>query len=85
LLWIVSSAYGLPRNDENEREVLAFDLAYVDAEERRGVKDVEHQNACYNRQGLVKREVDPSIVIDKRYAVPMTPPRWQVMSGTRRS
>jgi NitT/TauT family transport system substrate-binding protein len=55
-------------------ERLKDEVAYVDAEERVDIKDVEHQIAWYKSQGLVKPEIDPAIVIDKRYVVPMTPP-----------
>jgi NitT/TauT family transport system substrate-binding protein len=55
-------------------EHLKDEVAYVDPEERLDVKDVEHQIAWYQSEGLVKREVDPAIVVDKRYVVPMTAP-----------
>jgi NitT/TauT family transport system substrate-binding protein len=55
-------------------EHLKDEVVYIDAEERVDVKDVEHQIAWYKSQGLLKQEVDPSIVMDKRYVVPMTVP-----------
>jgi NitT/TauT family transport system substrate-binding protein len=55
-------------------EHLKDEVVYIDAQERVDVKDVEHQIAWYKSQGLLKQEVDPSIVIDKRYVVPMTVP-----------
>jgi NitT/TauT family transport system substrate-binding protein len=50
-------------------------LAYVDADGRIDAKDIAHQIAWYKSQGMIKGEVDPAIIIDKRFAVSLPEPR----------
>ncbi len=46
-------------------------IAYVDPEARLDVKDIRHQIAWFKSQGMVKGEIDPDAVIDKRYVIPL--------------
>ena len=42
-------------------------IAYVDPSLRVDVNDVRRQIAWYKAQGMVKDDVDPDAIIDKRY------------------
>lgn len=44
-------------------------IAYVDGEARLDEADIRHQIAWYTKQGMVKGQIDPAAVIDRRYAV----------------
>ncbi len=46
-------------------------ITYVDPELRLDVKDILHQIAWYQSQGMVKGPVDGDAIIDKRYVVPL--------------
>jgi NitT/TauT family transport system substrate-binding protein len=52
-------------------EQVALGIAYDDPEARLDVKDILHQVAWFEAQGMVKGEFDPMSVIDKRYAIPL--------------
>lgn len=46
-------------------------VGYNDREARLDVKDVLHQIAWYKAQGLLRQDIDPNILIDKRYVAPL--------------
>jgi len=56
--------------DEPE-QVVAQGLPYVDAEARLDRKDILHQAAWYQSQGLVKTDIDAHTILDRRYIVPL--------------
>jgi NitT/TauT family transport system substrate-binding protein len=47
--------------------LVASGVQYVDPEARLDVEDVIRQIAWYHAQGLLKAEIDPAVLIDKRY------------------
>ncbi len=52
-------------------EAVRLGIAYVDPSFRVDVKDIRRQIAWYKSQGMVKDDVDPDAIIDKRYVVPL--------------
>ena len=52
-------------------EQVALGIAYDDPDARLDVKDILHQIAWFEAQGMVKGDFDPKSVIDTRYAVPL--------------
>ena len=52
-------------------EQVALGIAYDDPDARVDVKDILHQIAWFEAQGMVKGEFDPKSVIDTRYAIPL--------------
>ncbi len=56
---------------EQSPEQVRGGIAYIDPELRVNVADVLRQIAWYKAQGMLKREVDGSQIVDKRYVVPL--------------
>jgi NitT/TauT family transport system substrate-binding protein len=52
-------------------EQIAAALPYIDADARLDVKDVTRQIAWYQAQGMIKGDIDPDKIIDRRYVVPL--------------
>jgi NitT/TauT family transport system substrate-binding protein len=52
-------------------EQLELEMPYVDPQMRIDMRDVAHQIAWYEAQGMVKGDVSAEKLIDRRYAVPM--------------
>jgi NitT/TauT family transport system substrate-binding protein len=46
-------------------------IGYVDSDARVDVKDIKHQIAWFQSQGMVKSDVTGDAIIDARYAVPL--------------
>jgi NitT/TauT family transport system substrate-binding protein len=55
-------------------EQISVGIAYDDPDARLDVKDILHQIAWFEAQGMVKGEFDPMSVIDTRYAIPLPSP-----------
>ena len=53
---------------------MSLGIAYDDPEARLDVKDILHQIAWFEAQGMVKGRFDPMSVIDTRYAIPLPGP-----------
>ena len=54
-------------------EQVAHAIAYVDRDGRLDINDIHRQIDFLRAQGLIKGEVDPDAIIDKRYVVPLPP------------
>ena len=52
-------------------EQLKRAVPYIEREARLDFKDIRHQIAWYQSQGMLKENVDADQVLDKRYAVPI--------------
>ena len=59
---------------EQTPEQVAQGIAYIDADARIDTKDVARQIQWYEEQGMIKSGVETDTLIDKRYAVGLTPP-----------
>ncbi len=59
------------KNLNQPREQLEPSVGYQDREARLDVKDVVHQVGWYKTQGLLKADVDPDKLIDKRFVKPL--------------
>jgi len=53
-------------------DVLRHAISYIDAEARLDVKDIAHQIAWYEAQGMLKGAVDADSFIDRRFVLPLT-------------
>jgi NitT/TauT family transport system substrate-binding protein len=61
----------IARHVDQKPESVRLGIAYVDPSLRVDVKDIRRQIAWYKAQGMVKDDVDPDAIIDKRYVVPL--------------
>jgi hypothetical protein len=52
-------------------EALEAGIAYFDPQARLDVADVLHQIAWYKAQNLLKGEIDGTVLVDRRYVVPL--------------
>jgi NitT/TauT family transport system substrate-binding protein len=52
-------------------EQLELEMPYVDPQMRIDMRDVAHQIAWYEAQGMVKGDISAEKLVDRRYAAPM--------------
>jgi NitT/TauT family transport system substrate-binding protein len=61
----------IARHVDQKPEAVRLGIAYIDPTLRVDVRSIRREIDWYKSQGMVKPEVDPDAIIDKRYVVPL--------------